>query len=60
MPPPLAVKPCEDPNSVLENFQWSASVGGMDRVSDLLEFRRERMGELIDKRDAVLRTDGTR
>ena len=39
---------------------WNAPVGGMDRVPDFLEFRRERMGELIDKRYAALRTDGTR
>ena len=60
VPPPLAVKPCEDPNWALDNFQWSGPVGGMDRVPDFLEFRRERMGELIDKRYAVLRTDGPR
>ena len=50
VPPPLAVKPCEDPNWALDNFQWSAPVGGMDHLPDFLEFRRERMGELIEKR----------
>ena len=59
VPPPLAVKPCEDPNWVLDDFRWSAPVGGMDRVPDFLEFRRERIGELIDKRYAALRTGGT-
>ncbi len=60
VPPPLEVKPCEDPNWALENFQWNAPVGGMDHLPDFLEFRRERMGELIDKRYSALRTDGTR
>ena len=60
VPPPLAVKPCEDPNWALDNFQWSAPVGDMDRVPDFLEFRRKRIGELIDKRYAVLQTDRTR
>ena len=58
VPPPLAVKLCEDPNWALDNFLWSAPVGGMERVPDFLEFRRERMGELIDKRYAALRTTG--
>ena len=59
VPPPLAVKPCEDPNWVLDDFRWSAPVGGMDRVPDFLEFRREHIGKLIDKRYAALRTGGT-
>ena len=52
VPPPLAVKPCEDPSWTLDNFRWSAPVGGMDHVPDFLAFRRERTGELIDKRHA--------
>ncbi|MCY3879938.1 MAG: hypothetical protein OXF74_12265 [Rhodobacteraceae bacterium] len=57
VPPPLAVKPCEDQNWSLDNFQWSTPVGGMDNVPGFLEFRRERLGELFDKRHAALRTD---
>ena len=60
VPPPLAVKPCEDETWALNNFRWSAPVGGMDNVRDFLEFRRQRMIELIDKRRAAMRTDGTR
>ena len=60
VPPPLALKPCEDPSWALDNFRWSAPVGGMDHVPDFLEFRRERISELIDKRQAGLRTDGIR
>ena len=60
VPSPLAVKPCKDPNWALDDFPWSAPVGGMDRIPDFLKFRRERIGELIDKRHAALRTDGTR
>ena len=60
VPSPLAVKACEDPNWALDNFRWSAPMGGMDSVPDFLEFRRERMGELFDKRHAALRTDETR
>ncbi len=50
VPPPLAVKRCDDPNWALDNFRWSAPVGGMDGVRDFLKFRRECMGKLIDKR----------
>ena len=60
VPPPLAVKPCEAPNWSLDSFQWSTPVGGMDNVPDFLEFRRERMEKLFDKRHAALRTAGTR
>ena len=60
VPSPLAVKACEDPNWALDNFRWSAPVGGMDSVPDFLEFRRERMEELFAKRHAALRTDETR
>lgn len=56
VPPPLAVKPCEDPNWDIDNFRWSAPVGGMDNIPDFLEFRRKRVGELIDKRHAAMRT----
>ena len=57
VPPPLSVKPCEDQNWSLDNFQWSTSVGAMDNVPDFLEFRRERLGELLDRRHAALRAD---
>ena len=60
VPPPLAAKPCENPNWALDNFRWSAPVGGMDHVPGFLKFRRERMGELFDKRDATLRAGGTK
>ena len=53
VPPPLAVKPCEDPDWDVDKFPWSAPVGGMERVVDFLEFRRERIGELIEKRNAA-------
>ena len=54
VPWPLAVKPCEDPNWAVDNIRWSAPVGGMDHVPDFLEFRREHMAELFDKRNAAL------
>lgn len=60
VPPPLAVKPCDDPNWEIENFRWSAPVGDMDYVPDFLEFRRKRMMELIDERYASIATDKTR
>ena len=45
----------EDPSRELDNFRWSTPVGGMDNVPDFLEFRRERMEELFEKRYAALR-----
>ena len=57
VPPPLAVKPCEDQSWSLDNFRWSTPVGAMDNVPDFLEFRRKRLEELFDKRHAALRTD---
>ena len=59
VPPPLAVKPCEDPNWALDNFPWSAPVGGMYRVPDFLKFRRESMDKLIDERYAALQIGET-
>ena len=53
VPPPFAVRPSEDSVWALDNFPWSAPVGNMDRVLDFLGFRRERMGELIDERNAA-------
>ena len=50
VPPPLAVKPCEDPDWAVDKFRWSAPVSGMERVADFLEFGRERIGELIKMR----------
>ena len=60
VPPPLVVKPCEDPNWAVDKFQWSAPVGGMERVADFLEFRRERIGELIEKRNVAPQADDAR
>ncbi len=57
VPPPLAVKPCEDRNWSLDNFRWSRPVGGMNNVPGFLEFRREHLGKLFDKRHAAPRTD---
>ena len=50
VPPPLVVKPCADPDWVVDEFRWSAPVGGMERVADFMEYRRERIGELIEIR----------
>ena len=52
VPPPLEVTSCDDPDWAPSNFQWSASVGGTDHIGDFLAFRRERMDELIEKRQA--------
>ena len=60
VPPPLAVKPCEDPDWAVDKFPWSAPVGGMERVADFLEFRRERIGKLIEKRNAAPLADDAR
>ena len=60
VPPPLAVKPCEDPDWAVDKFQWSAPVGGMERVADFLDFRRKRIGELIEKRNAAPQADDAR
>ena len=53
VPPPFAVRPCEDSAWALDNFPWSAPVGNMDHVRDFLGFRHERMGKLIDERNAA-------
>ncbi len=50
VPPPLTVRPCDDPDWALHNFRWSEPVGGVDRVRGFLEFRRNRMDELFDQR----------
>ena len=57
VPPPLAVKPCEDQNWALDNFGWSTPVECRDNVPDFLTFRRKRLGELFEKRHADMRTD---
>lgn len=57
VPPPMAVKRCDDRNWSLDNFRWSTPVGSMDNIPDFLEFRRERLEELFDERQAVLRSD---
>ena len=60
VPPPMAVRPCEDPNWELDKFRWNAPVGGMDNVPDFLEFRRERVEELFERRYTALRTSEAR
>ncbi len=60
VPPPLEVKPCENPDWAVDEFQWSAPVGGMEHVADFLEFRRERIGKLIEERDAASRAEHAR
>ena len=60
VPPPLQVKACDDPNWALANFGWSAPVAGTDRIPDFLEFRRQRMTELIEKRHADQRAGDDR
>ena len=35
-------------------------MGGMERVADFLEFRRERIGKLIEERNAASRADHAR
>ena len=56
VPPPLSVKPSEEPGWAVDNFRWNVPVGGMERVADFLEFRRARIGELIEKRNAATST----
>ncbi len=50
VPPPLAVKTCEDPEWSLDSFEWGAPVGETDNVPEFLEFRRKRMEQLFNKR----------
>ncbi|MDE0713578.1 MAG: hypothetical protein OXI10_01735 [Gammaproteobacteria bacterium] len=57
VPPPLSVKPCQDRKWSLDNFRWSTPVGNMDNVPGFLEFRRQRMKKLFDKRHSVVSTD---
>ena len=59
VPPPLAVKSNEDPDWDLGSFRWSKPVGDMDKVPAFLEFRREQMEALFNRRQAALQTDGT-
>ena len=60
VPPPLKVKACDDPNWALDKFPWSAPVGGMEYISAFLDFRRQRMTELIDRRYADRHAGGDR
>lgn len=55
VPPPLEVKPTDDPDWAVENFRWNAPVGDMERIKDFLDFRRNRIDELIRNRSAALR-----
>ncbi len=57
-PPPLAVRRCDNPDWGLERFEWGDPVGCSDRVSDFLDFRRQRMDELIHNRRAKLQRGG--
>lgn len=50
VPPPLAIKACEDPNWSLDNFKWDSPVGDTVNVADFLEFRRKQMERLFEKR----------
>ena len=47
VPPPLAVKPCDDRDWALDDFWWIAPVGGMSNLPYFLQFRGERMRELF-------------
>ena len=58
VPPPLKVKDWDDPNWATDKFRWSAPVGGMEHIPTFLNFRRQRMTELIGKRHADRRADG--
>ena len=58
--PPLAVDPCEEPDRAVDTFRWGAHVGGIERVADFLEFRRERIGQLIENRNAASRANDAR
>ena len=58
VPPPLKVKDWGDPNWATDKFPWSAPVGGMDHIPAFLDFRCQRMTELIGKRHADRRADG--
>ncbi len=49
VPPPLAIRPCDDPDWDLGKFDWAEPVGSMDHVPAFLEFRRKRMGELMNR-----------
>ena len=53
VPPPLTVRPCDERKWDLGNFRWNAPVGGADRVLGFLEFRRERIGQLLDELSAA-------
>lgn len=55
VPPPLAVKACDNPMWSLDRFAWSAPVGDMAHVPAFLAFRRERINELIEQRRAAHR-----
>ncbi|MDE0055802.1 MAG: hypothetical protein OXT64_16320 [Gammaproteobacteria bacterium] len=57
VPPPLAVKPCEDQNWSLDEFRWSKPEGFMENVPDFLRFRRERIEELFKKRHEAQGTE---
>ena len=51
--PPWTVKRAEGSAWEVERFDWADPVGSMDHVSAFLDFRRERMDELIKNREAA-------
>lgn len=51
LPPGLEVKPCDHPSWDLEAFDWSPPVGQATNVPAFLEYRRERINELLRNRD---------
>ena len=53
IPPPLQVKPCDDPVWRPERFSWSKPVGDPTHVPAFLSFRRERMNELLGQQHRV-------
>ncbi len=59
-PPPLEVKPNDDPEWDVGNFRWSAPVGDMECIEDFLEFRRNRVDKLIENGTAAASIGGNR
>ena len=47
IPPPLRIKACEDPMWSLDRFLWNDPVGNPGQATAFLDFRHERMEELL-------------
>ena len=60
VPPPLSVKPCDDPNWALDEFRWAEPVGDTRNMPAFLAFRRRRMEELLAGRQEALRAEASR